>query len=266
MNVFLRELRAYRKSTFIWAGSLCAIVLVFMGMYPAFSQDVEGLYKVLENFPQAIRALVNISAQTFLSVLGFYGYLLNFAVLAAAIQALNLGVGVISKESTGKTADFLLSKPIRRTRVVSAKLAAVLVSILFTNAVFVAVSYVAIIAMTNESFSSETLLLMASTMLLVQLLFLALGALLSVTIPKIKSVIAVSLPTAFAFYIIGALGDILKNVEVRWISPFRYYDPMYIITNRSLETKYLVVEAVFVVVAVVATYVIFVKKDIRAAI
>jgi len=266
MNVFFRELRAYRKSTLIWAGSLSAIVLVFIGMYPAFSHDVEGLYKVLENFPEAIRALVNISAQTFLSVLGFYGYLLNFAVLAAAIQAMNLGVGVISKEGAGKTADFLLSKPITRTRVVSAKLGAALVAILFTNVVFIAVSYLAVIVVTNESFSVETLLLMASTMLLVQLIFLALGALFSVIIPKIKSVIAVSLPTVFAFYIIGAIGDVLQNVEVRWVSPFRYYDPMYIITNQSLETKYLLVEVVFVVVALVATYVIFVKKDIRAAV
>jgi ABC-2 type transport system permease protein len=266
VNVFLRELQAYRKSTLIWAGSLSAIALVFMGLYPAFSADVEGLNKVLENFPTAIRALVNISAETFLSVLGFYGYLLGFAVLAASIQAMNLGVGVISKEGSGKTADFLLSKPITRTRVMSAKLGAALVAILFTNAVFIVVSYVAVTVASSKSFASVTLLLMSSTMLLVQLIFLALGALFSVTIPKIKSVIAVSLPTVFAFYIIGVIGDVLENVEVRWVSPFRYYDPMYIITNKGFETKYVVIEAVFVIVALVATYVIFVRKDIRAAV
>jgi beta-exotoxin I transport system permease protein len=266
VNVFLRELRAYRKSTIIWAASLCVIVAVFMGLYPAFSSNVKDLYKVLENFPQAIRALVNISSETFFSVLGFYGYLLGFAVLAASIQAMNLGVGVISKENAGKTADFLLSKPVRRTRVVTAKLAAALTAVLFTNVAFVAASYLAVIASSSKSFSVPTLLLMASTMLLVQLIFLALGALFSVTIPKIKSVVAVSLPTVFAFYIIGAIGDVLQNVEVRWVSPFRYYDPAYIITNQSLETKYLLVEAVFVVVALVATYVIFVRKDIRQSV
>lgn len=265
MNVFLRELQTYRKSTLIWAGSLSGIVLLFMGMYPAFSEDVEGLYEVLENFPPAIKALVNISAETFLSVLGFYGYLLGFAALAASIQAMNLGVGVIAKESFGKTADFLLSKPIRRTQVVSAKLGAALAAILFTNVVFIAVSYLAVMTASDE-FSSGTLLLMASTMLLLQLFFLALGALLAVTIPKIKSVIGVSLPTVFAFYIIGAIGDVLENVEVRWVSPFRYYDPIYIIQNEGLEAKYLVLEAVLVVVALVATYVIFVKKDVRAAV
>lgn len=265
MNVFLRELQTYRNSALIWAGSLSAIALGFMAMYPAFSADVEGLNEVLANFPEAIRALVNISSETFLSVLGFYGYLLGFAILAAAIQAMNLGVGVISKEVTGKTADFLLSKPVPRTRIVTAKLAATLAVIVFTNVVFIAVSYAAVAISTTEAFSSQALLLLASSMLLVQLFFFSLGALFSVTIPKIKSVIAVSLPTVFAFYIIGAIGDVLDNVEVRWVSPFRYFDPAYIITNESLETEYLVLEAVFVVVALVATYVIFVKKDVRAA-
>ena len=265
MNVFLRELQASRKSTIIWAVSLSAILGLFMGLYPAFSADVEGLNKVLENFPAAIRAAVNIQAETFLSVLGFYSYMLGFAALAASIQAMNLGVGAISKEDSGKTADFLLSKPVRRTRVMTAKLGAALTAVLFTYVVFVAVSFVAVAA-TGESFSSGTLLLMSLTLLLLQLIFLALGALFSVTIPKIKSVIAVSLPTVFAFYIIGAVGDVLENVEVRWVSPFRYYDPIYIIKNQTYETKYLIVEAVFVVVAVVATYLIFVKKDIRQSV
>lgn len=265
MNVFLRKLRTYRKSALTWAGSLSTIVLGFMAMYPAFSADVEGLNAVLESFPASIRALVNISAETFLSVLGFYGYLLGFAVLAAAIQAMNLGVGVIAGEVTGKTADFLISKPVPRTRIVTAKLAAALAVIVFTNVVFIAVSYAAVAISTTEGFSSRALLLLASTMLLVQLFFFALGALFSVTIPKIKSVIAVSLPTVFAFYIIGAIGDVLDNVEVRWISPFRYFDPAYIITNESFETEYFLLTVGFAIASLIATYVIFAKKDIHAA-
>ena len=124
MNVFLRELKAHRKSMITWALSLGGIVGLFMALYPAFEADIEGLTDVLANFPEAIKALVNITPETFLSVLGFYGYLLSFAWLAASIQAMNLGVGIISKEIAGKTADFLITKPVRRSQVVTAKLAA----------------------------------------------------------------------------------------------------------------------------------------------
>jgi ABC-2 type transport system permease protein len=265
VNLFLRELRAYRKSTLTWIASLSVLVVVFMAMYPAFSQDVEALTQIFVQFPVAVRLAFGISMETFFTIYGFFGYLLGFAILAASIQAMNVGVGVISKEVSGKTADFLLSKPIGRASAVSAKLGAALTVIVITNVVFSAASYIGVAAVAKDSFSVETLLLMTSTMFLVQLVFLALGALLSVIIPKIKSVVSVSLPTVFAFYIIGSLGDVLGREEVRYISPFRYYDWIYIIEHNSLETKYLAVEAAVVAVSILACYVIFMKKDIRAA-
>ena len=39
-----------------------------------------------------------------------------------------------------------------------------------------------------------------------------------------KSVVSVTLPTVFALYIIGTLGEVVGEDKVRYISPFRYYD------------------------------------------
>lgn len=265
MNLFLRELTAYRKSTIIWVVSLSGIVMLFMAMYPAFSQDVTALEDVLKNFPEAIRTAFNLNAETFLSVSGFYGYLLVFATLAASIQAMNLGAGVVSKEVAGKTADFLLSKPVTRTRVILAKLAAVFLTLVVTNAVFIGVSFAMISAAAPGEFKAGTVFLLVLSMFLVQLFFLAVGMLFGVALPKVKSVISVSLPTVFAFYIIGMLGDVLGNTEARYVSPFRYYDSAYIIRNASLESKYLVIEAGIVIVALGLSYLIFLKKDIHSA-
>ena len=262
MNLFLRELRAYRRSTLIWAASLGVIVVLFMGLYPGFSSDVAGLEKVLEQFPAAIKAAFNLTADTFLTAAGFYGYVLSFVILAAAIQAMNLGTGVIAKEGSGKTADFLLSKPVTRSRVITAKLLAVMLAVVLTNLVVVAVSFAGMAAVAPDEFEPVTIGLMAFTMLLVQIVFLALGALMGVVLPKVKSVVSVSLPTVFAFYIIGALGDVLGNEEVRFVSPFRYFDPSYIIRNQSLETAYVILGAGIVVVAIALSYVVFLKKDV----
>lgn len=265
MNVFLREITAYRKSTIIWAASLSALVFMFMFLYPAFTNDVEATRELLSQLPPAVRTAFNISLANFFTLYGFYGYLLNFAILAGAIQAMNLGTGIISKEASGKTADFLLSKPITRTRVMSAKIAAAFAMIVLTNAVFSAVAYGAALAVSREPFAAGTFLLMSSTLFLVQLVFVALGTLFSVTIPKIKSVVSVSLPTVFAFYIIGVIGDVLGNDNVRYVSPFQFYDSNYIIDNVALQGRYLVIEAVFVVAAIALSYAIYIKKDIRAS-
>lgn len=265
MNLFLRELAAYRKSALTWIVSLSGLVVLFMAMYPGFSSDVEGLKNVLEQFPPAIKAAFNLTAETFLSAAGFFGYVLSFGVLAGAIQAMNLGTGVISKEVAGKTADFLLSKPLTRTRVYTSKLGAVFLVIVVTNLVFVAVSYAGLAALAPDEFEPTTILLLASTLFLVQVVFLALGALMGVVLPKVKSVVSVSLPTVFGLYIAGALGDVLGNDEVRYVSPFRYFEPDYIIKNQALEPKYLIIAAAIVVVALVLGYAIFLKKDVQSS-
>jgi len=96
---------------------------------------------------------------------------------------------------------------------------------------FSGVAYGVASMMAAEPFEASTFLLMASTLFLVQLFFLALGALFSVTIPRIKSVVAVSLPTVFTFYIVGMLGDVLANDEVRFITPFKFFETSDIIAQ-----------------------------------
>lgn len=264
MNIFFRELRCYRKSTLIWATSFSMLAVIFLLMFPAFTNDAELSKQILSNLPLAVRAALGVSLQTFFTVYGFFAYILTFASVAGAIQAMNLGVAVLSKEESDKTIDFLLTKPVSRTRVITSKLAATVCLLLFSNVVFSSVALVSAKLISTASFSSKTFLLVSGTLLLVQIMFLALGFLLSVIIPKIKSVIAVTLPTVFTFFIIGTLGSIIGNDSVKYISPFKFYDFNYIIEHNIYEIKYLVIEAIFVVIAIVASYIIYIKKDIRA--
>nr|WP_255422345.1 ABC transporter permease subunit [Tessaracoccus sp. MC1627] len=261
----MRELRAHGRSTITWMVSLTAILVTFMALYPAFTADIAVTREVFEQFPAVVMDALNISLASFFTIYGFFGYLLSFAILAGSIQAMNLGTGIISKETSGKTADFLLSKPITRSRVVTAKLGAALALLILTNLVFAAVAFTVASVLSEEGFSARTFLLMASTLFLVQLFFLALGTLFAVTIPRIKSVVAVSLPTVFAFYIVGVVGDVLANDEAWFLTPFKYFETGHIIANSSLETAPLVVLAAFVVVTIALSYLIYVRKDVRAS-
>ncbi|HXE09952.1 MAG TPA: ABC transporter permease, partial [Verrucomicrobiae bacterium] len=259
------ELKAYRKSTVIWTLALTAITVLFMTIYPSFTKDVAASKLALANIPQAVRQALNLSLSDFFTIFGFFAYVLNFVLLAGAVQAMNLGTGLISKEDAGKTADFLLSKPITRSTVVTAKLAAALTVLIITNVVFIGASLGFAELVAKEAFSAKTFVLMALTLFLVQLAFLALGTFFSVALKRVKSVIAVSLPTVFAFYIIGTLGAILGNNTIRYITPFKFFDTQYIISHQGYEATYLIIEVAFIAVAVVASYLIYNRKDIRSA-
>jgi ABC-2 type transport system permease protein len=203
--------------------------------------------------------------KNFFTIFGFYTYLFTFIPLAGTVQAMNIGVGIISKENSGKTADFLLSKPITRQKVLASKLLAALTTLIITNLIFICVSFITASAVSTDTFSGKIFVLISSTLFLVQLVFLALGILFSVILPKVKSVIAISLPTVFTFFIIGTLGSILGNENVRYISPFKFFDFNYIINNGRYEARFLLLEAIFIILSITASFVIYTKKDIPAA-
>jgi ABC-2 type transport system permease protein len=264
MNVFWREIKAYRNSTLIWVIALSLLVVVFLTMYTAFTKDIETSRKILANLPPAIKKAFNFSSSNFFTIYGFFGYLFTFVGLAGTVQAMNYGVGILSKEDSGKTADFLLSKPISRTKVIISKLIAVLALVLFTNIIFSAVALTMAYIVSTDAFSSHTFLLISGILLLIQVFFVALGFLLSQIIPKIKSSITVALPAVFVFFFTGVIAAIIGDDKLYYLTPFKYYNTDYIIANSAYETKFLIIEAVFVVIALIVSYIMFINKDIKA--
>lgn len=264
MNIFMHELKVYRKSTIIWSLSLIAIIIIFMSMYSSFAEDAKGFMKIVENYPEAIRNAIGFNQENFFTILGFYSFPLSFITLCAAIQAMNLGTSIVNKEVRDKTADFLLTKPVTRTKILTAKLLAAFVSIVVTNIFyFAAASFVALQVQTDD-FSLKIFLLLSLTIFFIQLIFLSLGIIISVIVQKIKSVLTVSLATVFAFYFVGMFSDTTGDEVKRYFSPFKYFDTAYIMKHSSYETTFLIAGAVIIILAIAASYVVYSKKDIHA--
>lgn len=264
MNIFLHELKTYRKSTFIWSISLMMIVVLYLSFYPSFAQDAEGFKKIMEGYPEAIRNALGVNLGNFFTILGFYCFPLSFITLCGAIQAMNLGTGIISKEVREKTADFLLTKPITRSTILTSKMLAALTSIVITNIVYLATASIMAFQVKTEDFSFKLFIMLSLTVFFIQLIFLAIGILISVIVPKIKSVLTVSLATVFAFYFLGMFSDTTGDKVKRYISPFKYFDTAYIMKHASYEAPFLIAGSVIIILAIVASYIVYAKKDIHA--
>lgn len=263
MNVFLHECRAYRKTTLIWTLSLVGMMVLFMSMFPTIAKDIEDYKKVLDGFPDAMKQALGLQVDTFGSVLGFYSYVFVYISLCGAIQAMNFGTAIVSKEVREKTADFLLTKPITRKTILTAKILAAFTSILFTSIVYLVASWLMVAAVATDEYSTKAFLLISISLFLLQVIFLAIGIFLSVYLPKIKSVLSVSLGTVFAFFIIGMLsssGDEFK----RYLSPFKYFDSYYMIEHTRYEGAFLIVGLGIVAAAIIASYIYYTKKDIHS--
>jgi ABC-2 type transport system permease protein len=264
MNIYLYELKSLRKSAIIWTFSLIALAALFLSIYPGMVDNAVDFKELLSGYPEAIRSMLGINLDYITSIIGFYTMIFSFIVLGGAIQAMNLGLSILSKESRERTADFLLVKPVSRQFIISAKLLAALTTILVTNIVFYLVTFIIANNIKVGEFSGKLFFMINLTLLFIQLIFLALGVVISVFFHKLKSVLPFSLGIVVGTYMIGALLATDKKDAIRFLSPFKYFDSTYIMKNSSYETMYLIVGMIITIAAVVTSYIIYTKKDIHA--
>lgn len=264
MNIYLHELKALRKSVIIWTCALIALSAMFFSIYPSMTRDAADFKKILSSYPAPVRAMFGINIDYITSILGFYSMIFSFIVLCGAIQAMNMGVSILSKEARERTADFLLVKPISRSVIVTAKLLAALTMLIITNLFFYGASLSIVSVVKTADYSVKLFSMINLTLFFVQLIFLAIGIAISVFFNKLKAVLPISLGVVFGSYIIGALVSTGNNDAARFISPFRYFDITYIIKNANYETSYLIAAAIIVIVAIVISYIVYTKKDIHA--
>jgi len=264
MNVFLHELRTYRKATITWTLALVSLIILFFAMFPSISQEAEEFKKLMEGFPEALRAALGLSVENIGSIIGFYSYVFLYISLCGAIQAMNLGTSILSKEIREKTADFLLTKPVTRTRILTSKLLAAVTLLIFTNVCYLIAATIMAFLVEPKEYSTKIFLLISLTLFYVQLIFLALGIIISVTVSKIKSVLPISLGTVFALFIIGALASTTGDNVLRYMTPFKYFDLAYIAQNSSYESSFVIAALGFIGAAITASYVIYHKRDIHA--
>lgn len=265
MNIYKHELRSSRKSALTWIVSLSLLVAFYLSLYPAFSRDTAILSAVFSRMPQSVMDALGFTPDVFSNVLGFYTFTMTYIILCGAVQAMNLGMGILAKEASGKTADFLLTKPVSRAAIITAKLLASLTVLIATSVVFILVAGIVASSVAGNAFDWGMLVKLSLPLFFVQVIFAALGFAVAAIARKIKSVLPLSLSTVFAFFIIGLVQGALKYEDLRYFTPFKYFEYGYILKSASYEGVYAALSAIIVVAAVALSYAVYMNKDIHAA-
>lgn len=264
MNVLGRELKMLRLGTILWIVALSGLVLMYIALYPTFSSDAELTKTLFENFPPAFKAAFGINVDTMLSFLGFFAFTFTELTLFASIYAMNTGVSVLSRESRSKTTDFLLSKPRSRTSIFLQKYVAGLVVMFVTWTVVTLAAFGLAKAFGAGDFDTWRFGQLMGVLLILQVWFFACGMFVAELRPKLKSTIPTTLAVTFGFFMLSMLGAILGDEKLRYVSPFRFFDYMGIVSGNGYEVVYAIIAATSFVAMFVATYLMYTRRDTKA--
>ncbi|MCA9934765.1 MAG: ABC transporter permease subunit [Ardenticatenaceae bacterium] len=262
MNIFLRELKANRKSLLIWSGITILFVIIGFSKFSAYEGNPE-LLAILDEFPTPVIEALSLKAFNLTTVTGFFGVMFSYFALLLSISAAMWGSDIISKEERDKTVEFSLTLPVTRGRLITAKALSALVN----SIVLLFVTWGAILAgAANYETDSEFFSFVAISMLalfIMQLVFLAVGLFLGCAMSQYKRSASVAVSLLLGTYFLSIISGLNKNLEfLKYFSPFKYFNPATLLHESKVDMLYVGLSAAIVVVAMVGAYLSYSKRDL----
>ena len=266
MNIYKHEFKMKIGSVITWSLSIVALIVAFMSMFSVIAVDADMLNEMMTKFPKELLMAFGMTGLDMSTVLGFYALAFTFVQICLAIQAANYGFSLVSIEETEMTADFLLAKPVTRPQILTAKLLAVFTSLTITNAV-VWIASILSVSMFNggRPYELNTLFLLLGSIVFFQLVFLTLGVVFSLMTKRMRSVMPYSMGLAFGMYVLSAFGGLVGDVKLELITPFKHFEPNYIVSNAALDTPLVMISLVYIVLAVVGSYMLYTRRNVQTA-
>lgn len=264
-NIFRHEIRMRKGSLVSWALSVAFLILFYFAMFPVFADQAALMNELLARYPAELRAAFGLDRMDLAAVLGFYSFIFIFVQLCLAIQASNYGFGLVSVEESELTADFLLTRPVSRSRVLTSKLLAAAACLTIINLVVWVSTFLAIQLFSDgRPYDRGVLLLLLLSIVPFQVFFLSLGLVISLLVKRVRSVTPFGLGLSFGTYVVNAFSGVFGDIKLEMLTPFRHFDPTRIVANAAFDAPLLLLNLAVSLLALAASYWLYIHRDIAA--
>ena len=260
MTLIKHELKQGWKSLAIWTLAIGFFVVICVLMYPEMEGEMEEVSEIFSSMG-AFTAAFGMDRLNFGTLIGFYAVeCANILGIGGAFYAAILGVTALAKEEKERTAEFLLSHPISRTKIITDKWIAILIQIVVLNLLVFLMS-IASIAFINEKIMWQEIGYLHLAYFLVQIVLAGICFGISAFIRG--SGLGVGIGLATVMYFINIVANITESAkDLKYITPFGFAEGADIIANVDLNWKMVAINLMFAMIGVLAAYWKYRKKDI----
>ncbi len=260
MTVLKHELKQGKLSLIIWTAAIAGLLAICVLIYPQMGDQMDEVGEMFSSMG-GFTAAFGMDKLNFGELIGFYGIECgNVLGLGGALFAALISISVLSKEEKEHTAEFLLSHPVSRIRIISEKLCAVMIQILILNAVVLMVSVLSILII-DESIDWATLMLLHLAYVIMQIEIAAVCFGISAFLRR--GGVGIGLGLAAVLYFMNIIANLTEDAEfLKYITPFGYTEGADIITESRLDTAMIIFGTVYAIAGIIAGYIKYSKKDI----
>ena len=260
MTVFLHEIRSNKIALLIWSAVISFMLGVCVIIYPEMSSQMGNISEMMSQMGSFSDAF-GMDQLNFGEFMGYFGIECgNVLGLGGAMFAAILGASMLSKEENGHTAEFLLTHPLSRARIMTEKLFAAFAQVCIMNVAVIAITTACILAI-NVDADAATLALMFLAYFILQIEIVAITFGLSAIMKK--GALGAGLGLVFGLYFANILANLTEELEfLNFITPFGYAAAANIIPDKSLNLGYIAVGMGLAALGIAFAYFKYTKKDI----
>lgn len=261
MTLVKHELRQGKTSALVWTASIGFLLAVCIFLFPEMKGQMDSVNDVFASMGSFSEAF-GMDRLNFGTLIGFYAVECgNILGLGGAFYASLCAAGILSKEEKNKTAEFLLTHPVSRKRIITEKLIAVLIQITAMDIIIYAVS-VGSIAAIGEAipWKEISLLHLAYYLLQIELAGICFG----ISAFFRKGSTGIGLGIASMMYFLNLIANIADIAEfLKYITPFGYCDGADIVSTGKLDGVMVTVGAAIGMCGIIFAYMKYTNKDIH---
>ncbi len=261
MTIVKHELRQGKTAFLIWMAAISFLLMVCIFLFPEIQGDMDTMGELFGSMG-SFTAAFGMDRLNFGTLMGFYAVECgNILGLGGAFFASLSGVSMLSKEEKDKTAEFLFTHPVSRTRIATEKFTALLLQITAMNLVILALSLLSI-HLIGESIPWKEILLLHGAYFLLQLelgcVCFGLSAFLR------RSSVGIGIGLAAVLYFLNLIANMTDHAKfLKYITPFGYCEGADIIAGKRCNPGYIAVAILFSCIGIAAAYWRCLTKDIH---
>lgn len=264
--LFRKELKFHRTAFLVWASSIVALSLITMAAMPTMLANASSISGFISAFPKAFLKAFSFDPASFTDPLGFYVvYSTLYVALLGSAFSMSVSAGIIAREESQGSADFLLAKPVTRSEVALTKIAAWLLLVIALNVVTFIAGWASLAAFSPLPWRFASYVALSVYSLLLSVSLGAVGLLFSLLVRRARSLTGPGIGIVLGFYLWDAVAKMSATYDAwGWASPFKWMDLKVTAQGYALAGWRVALFGVLAVSCAVGAVLVYRRKDILA--
>jgi ABC-2 type transport system permease protein len=238
--LFIREIKRNYKS-FLISGFVCVLLAMYMiAMSKSFGVDIQKMLDV--KLPKEVQAALGLSGLDYSNPVSFFALSFSYIYLFISIYIAGIFAIIVSKEFSDKTAEYIFSLPVKRTRIILTKLSVVfLYAFSIVILVFLA-TWLSLSINVESGYNLQPLVLLSVAWLIGGLAFGSIAFLVSSFYTKTRIISSLAVGIVLGMYLLQIVISVNKNLDfLKYISPFDWFKGSDIVNSGEISIIYILI-------------------------